>query len=145
MHQLWSYNGHKRIHQDVGQVKLLCSKIQQEPSHSRRRAWRQEIEQYCYRLQQEQTIISRALDSMEQDWDHYMDQAGLQEYYDHLTQLYLLAGGHWAGQQEDGQMHELTHLAQEMCNDWHCRVPPKNHDNALPAQHSRGRSKLFKS
>jgi len=132
MHQLWSYSGDKRIKQDVGQVRLLCAKIQKESSHTRRRVWRSEIQKYCYRLSQEQSILNRALRMIERDWYGYIDVESRDEYYAHLTQLYLLAGGHWAGVQEGGALHELTHHPTPL---WH-----------RPESHSvRGANKLFKN
>ena len=158
MHRLWSYGTDKIVRQYVVQICSLYTKIQHEENKLCCRSMRTELSIYTEKLAQEQRLLSRHLGEIERDWDRYMDTESRDAYYAELTQLYLLAGGHWATVQESGQVHKLTHQppanACPTCGRVKCvchhPVPlshrPEAHSSgqALPAQYSRGASKLFK-
>ena len=69
-----------------------------------------------------------------------MDTESRDKYYQELTTLYLLAGGHWAARQESGEMHELTHRP-ELDRDVYLfadLLPTGDHSTVLPVQQAPG-------
>jgi len=111
MHTLWTYVGENAIKQWTRLLRATCLKIQREPRTKLRQAWRHEVLQLGDRLYQEQRRLHRILCDIEQDWDRYMDRESRDQYYQHLSSLYLKAGGHQAGKQEpeSNELYTLTH------------------------------------
>jgi len=121
MHQLWTYDGENAIQQWTHMIHVLKGRIV-NTSPQLAQAWRAEINTYAEYLYDEQRELHGILTSIERDWERYMDHGSRDRYYQHLTELYLSIGGHWAGVQENPPLWERPEAYAE-----------------------RGRSKLFKA
>ena len=138
MHTLWSYDGENAIKMWTRLLWATCNKIQNEDHATLRRNLRQDVNDLADKLYSEQRQIHRILCELEDGWDRCMDTESRDQYYQYLSQLYLQAGGHWAGVQEaesGGGLYTLTH--QVPAEDVPLWQRPEAHSE-------RGRSKLFK-